>query len=287
MVKPIRCKTLLGHQNLDFSIECLQSFLHYSSNEIYLEIFEDGSLTEADEEKLLSSLKNSVIIKKKERDIKLDFLLADYPACKAYRNSTNFALKLFDIMLFDEQDVLYIDSDIYFLKQFVLPAFNSTPVFMFDNQNAYSFSPADLLKISVPIFPNVNTGLFYFPQQLFDLNFLEQLLQNKAVMNSLKKYMNWSEQTIWSFLAAKSKSINFFDCKQVIMADFALITDEETVAIHLVYYFRTHIKQLRLLSPPAENTFTEIRLKPQTTYLNKLDFAIEKLSRKMKRIYNG
>jgi hypothetical protein len=287
MDKPIRCKTLLGHNNLDFSIECLQSFLHYAEDEIYLEIFEDGSITQADEERLLSALKNSIVIKKKERDAKLDTLLAAYPACKAYRYITNFALKLFDIMLFNQENVLYIDSDIYFLKKFKLPEFGNTPVFMFDNQNAYSFSPVDLLKIRIPIFPNVNTGLFYFPQQLFDLDFLEQLLQNKAVMNGLKRYMNWSEQTIWSFLAAHAKSAAYFDNRQVIMADFALITDEETVAIHLVYYFRTHIKQLRLLPPPAdENGFTEIRLKTQSAYLNKMDFAVEKFSRKMKRIYN-
>ncbi|RYE33300.1 MAG: hypothetical protein EOP42_08455 [Sphingobacteriaceae bacterium] len=284
MAKQVHCKTLLGHNNLDFSIECLQSFLHHSCDDILLEIFEDGSITAADEAKLLSSLKNSVIIRKTERDKKLDLLLADYPACRAYRNSTNFAQKLFDITLHDDNDVLYIDSDIYFLKRFKLPPLDEMPVFMFDNQNAYSFSPLDLMKMNISVFPNVNTGFFYFPKNLFDLNFIEQLLEDEVINQSFKRLMNWSEQTIWSLLAAKSRSISFFNCKQVIMADFALHTDENTVAIHLVYYFRTHIKQLRLLPPADVNDCAVLTTNVRSTYLKKIDFAIEKLIRKIKRL---
>ena len=285
MAKIIHFKTLLGHNNLDFSIECLQSFINHSCDEIHLEIFEDGSITKADEEKLLSGLKNSVVIKKKERDLKLEPLLTDYPACKQYRNSTNYAQKIFDMMLYDDQDVLYIDSDIYFLKKFVLPDFDEMPVFMADTQNAYSFTPVDFLKINIPVFPNVNTGIFYFPKNLFNLGFIEQLLNDEVIGKGVKKGIPWLEQTIWSFLAAKSRSISYFDCKQIIMADFALKTNEETVAIHLVYYFRTHINQLRLLPLPTdENACCAIKMNIHSAYLNKMDFAIEKIFRKMKRL---
>lgn len=284
MVKPVHCKTLLGHNNLDFSIECLNSFLKHSDNEIYLQIFEDGSITDADEEKLLSSLNNSVVIRKKGRDEKLGPILANYPACKNYRDSTNFAQKLFDIMLYDDQDVLYIDSDIYFLKKFALPELDEMPVFMLDSQNAYSFTPVDLLKINIPVFPNVNTGLFYFPKHLFKLDFIEALLNDPVVIRSFKKNPNWSEQTIWSFMAAKSRSISYFDCRQIVMADFALKTDADTIAIHLVYYFRTHIKQLRLMRFPDAGPCSKINLKIHTAFLNKMDFAVEKLIRKVKRL---
>jgi len=285
MVKPVRCKTLLGHNNLDFSIECLQSFIRYSGHKVLLEIFEDGSITEADEEKLLSSLKNSVVVKKAERDVQLAAILAKYPACAAYRNSTNFSQKLFDVMLYDNQDVFYIDSDIYFLQKFLLPKFDEMPVFMYDNQNAYSFSPIDLLRINIPAFPNVNTGVFYFPTHLFDLDFIEQLLNDEVISRSFKKCSNWSEQTIWSLLAAKSRSISFFDYNQIIMADYALKTNSDTVAIHLVYYFRTHIKQLRLLPPVPAKDCSVIRLTAHSAYLSKMDFAIEKLKKKMKTLY--
>ncbi|RYE22826.1 MAG: hypothetical protein EOP42_23955 [Sphingobacteriaceae bacterium] len=284
MAKQINCKTLLGHKNLDFSIECLQSFLYNADDEIFLEIFEDGSLTSEDEEKLISSLKNSVIIRKAERDAKLEPLLANYPACREYRNSTNFAQKLFDITLFGDGDVLYIDSDIYFLKKFALPPLDEMPVFMFDNQNAYSFSPLDLLKMNISAFPNVNTGFFYFPKNLFDLQFIEKLLKDEVIAKSFKRQMNWSEQTIWSLLAAKSRSISFFCCKQVMMANFALRTDADTVAIHLVYYFRTHIKQLRLLPPPADAAVTTLETNIHSAYLGKVDFAVEKIIRKIKRL---
>lgn len=284
MTKPVHCKTLLGHNGLDFSIECLQSFLHHSRDEIKLEIFEDGTITPEDETKLLAALKNAVIIKKNDRNAKVDALLSNYPACRNYRNSTNFAQKLFDIMLHDDQDVLYIDSDIYFLRKFALPKLEEMPIFMFDTQNAYSFTPLDLLKINAPVFPNVNTGLLYFPKNLFKLDYIEQLLQDNVVTKSLNRHVNWSEQTIWSFLAAKSGSINYFNCKQVIMADFALKVDENTIAIHLVYYFRTHIKQLRLMQFPENESYTSIGLRMQTSYLKKRDFAMEKIIRKIKRL---
>lgn len=284
MAKPILCKTLLGHNNLDFSIECLQSFLYHSCDEVHLQIFEDGSITDEDEEKLLSHLKKSVVIKKRDRDIKLEPLLADYPACKHYRNSTNFAQKLIDVMLYDTNDVLYIDSDVYFLKKFALPKLDEMPVFMYDNQNAYSFTPVDLLKINIPLFPHVNSGLFYFPQNLFSLDFVELLLNDAIISKSFKKYLNWSEQTLWSFLAAKSRSISYFDSKQIIMAGFALKTGPDTIAIHLVYYFRSYIKQLRLLPPPAESACSNIKLNLNTAYLKKTDFAIEKLRKKVRRL---
>ena len=283
MAKQIHCKTLLGHQNLDFSIECLQSFLQHSGDGILLEIFEDGSITDEDEATLLSGLKNSVVVRKARRDEKLKPLLADFPACKAYRDSTNYAQKIFDVMLFDDRDVFYIDSDIYFLKKFVLPAMDEMPVFMWDTQNAYSFTPLDLLKINIPIFPNVNTGLFYFPKNLFSLAFIEALLNDGVISRGVKKSIPWLEQTIWSFLAAKSRSISYFNCKQVIMADFVLRNDADTVAVHLVYYFRTYIKQLRLLQPEI-NSVTQIILEQHSAYLKKADFAVEKIIRKIKRL---
>lgn len=285
MVKPVHCKTLLGHNNLDFSIECLQSFIHHSRDEIHLEIFEDGTITSDDEKKLLSGLKNSVVVWKKDRDIKLKPILEKFPTCKHYRDSTNYAQKIFDVMLWDDRDVFYIDSDIYFLKNFVLPKMDEMPLFMADTQNAYSFTPIDLLKINVPVFPNVNSGIFYFPKNLFSLEFIEQLLNDAVIGKGVKKGIPWLEQTIWSFMAAKSRSICYFDCKQIIMADFALKTDAETVAIHLVYYFRSHIKQLRLLPKSADNSYAEIKCEMNTRYLNKINFAAEKLIRKIKRVY--
>ena len=64
----IKCKTLLGTKNLDFSLTCLQSFINNSADEIHLQIFEDGSLTEKDIDRLLTTLKGSTVIKKSDRD---------------------------------------------------------------------------------------------------------------------------------------------------------------------------------------------------------------------------
>ena len=285
MLKPIHCKTLLGRDNLDFSIECLQSFIHHCADEIHLQIFEDGTITDADEQKLLSALKNSTVVKKADRDRKLEPILTNFPACKNYRNSTNYAQKIFDMMLYDNHDVLYIDSDIYFLKKFALPKLDEMPVFMADVQNAYSFTPVDLMKINIPLFPNVNSGIFYFPQNLFSLAFVEALLTDAVISKGVTKKIRWLEQTIWSFLAARSRSISYFGHKQVVMADFKLKTDPDTIAIHLIYYFRTHIKQLRLMKPTDDETCSPISLNIQTAYLDKMDYTLEKFTRKMKRVF--
>ena len=52
MSKEILCRTLLGTKNLEFSLECLQSFIGNSYNKIRLEIFDDGSMQPSDIQKI-------------------------------------------------------------------------------------------------------------------------------------------------------------------------------------------------------------------------------------------
>jgi hypothetical protein len=184
----IQCKTLLGYKNLDFSIACLQSFISNSYDEIHLQIFEDGSIDEQDEQKLLTALPNSTIVKKDIRNKVIENKLAPYPHCQKFRNENVLAQKLFDVALYQEEDVLFIDSDVYFLKKFKLPAIANDPIFVYDTQNAYSFHPTNFFNIAYAVFPNINTGFFYFPYRLFNLALLEEILSNKNVGKGFAKY---------------------------------------------------------------------------------------------------
>lgn len=290
----IKCKTLLGSWGLDFSITCLKSFVLLSDKEITLEIFEDGTLTEDNKKQLNKEFPGCSIINKVERDKIISAKLASYPNCLNYRNSTGYAQKLFDIVLYDEQDVFYIDSDFLFLKKFKLPVFADIPVFMSDTFNAYSFQPQEFLKIRYPIFPYINSGIFYFPQKLYDLDYIEQLLKDKTIVNGLVKKIPWLEQTLWAFLLAKSKKIFYFKHNQIVMAQQVMKIpvlnniDDETIAVHLVSSLRNHVfpelKKLNVSNDSKKN-YKQMDLEAAPKYLSKMSFAVDRLKKKWRQMY--
>lgn len=294
MIEPIHCKTLMGHWGVDFSITCLQSFIQNSEQQILLTIFEDGSLTDEDGKKIVEALPGCSIVKKNIRDGIVIQKLAKYPNCLYYRNSTGYAQKLFDIMLMDEKDVFYIDSDILFLKKFSLPDFAQEPVFMSDTFNAYSFQPQEFLNIKLPIYPYINSGFFYFPHKLYNLDYIELILNNKNIRNGLTKSIPWLEQTIWAFLAAQSPNLYYFDYNQIMMAQQVMkipVKDnltKDSIAIHLVGSLRGHVfPELQKLF--SDNTlihnFQVIKLMHTNKYLTKLDFAMDRLKKKIRQTW--
>lgn len=253
MNKLLEVKTLLGHNNLSFSIECLQSFVQNASEKIQLTIFEDGTLTEDDRRLLLRSLPDSRVINKAECEKVVFNKLAAYPACLNYRKTVVYARKIFDLMLYDEQDCLYIDIDVYFLKKFSLPKFSDSPVFMLDSINAYSFKPAEFLRISFPIFPKVNSGFFFFPAAQFDLRYVETLLQNPTINKGYLRGISWLEQTIWSFLASRHSSLYYFDYNQVVMSVSKTPVNHNTICVHLVSTFRGQFESVKALGKNFRN----------------------------------
>ncbi|RYY08331.1 MAG: hypothetical protein EOP43_00220 [Sphingobacteriaceae bacterium] len=288
----IRCKTLLGSSGLDFSIICLKSFIFLSNKEIHLQIFEDGTLTEEHKKHLKTEIPNCSIVDKKDRDQIISAKLNKYPSCLDYRNSTGYAQKLFDIVLYDNQDVFYIDSDILFLQKFSLPNFTDVPVFMSDTFNAYSFQPQEFIKINYPIFPYINSGFFYFPQKLYDLNYLEQLLNDKIVGIGLVKKIPWLEQTLWAFLLAQSKKIYYFEHNQIVMAQQVMkipvidnITNK-TIAVHLVSSLRGHVfpELKKLTTSNLGNDYQQINLEAVRKHLSKISFAIDRLKKKWRQM---
>jgi hypothetical protein len=283
MIREIRCKTLLGHKGLEFSIACLQSFVNRSYDNIKLQIFEDGTLTAEDEIKLIAAFDDVIVVKRSERDEYINRKLANHPRCLEYRNSTVYAHKIFDVMLFDEEDLFFIDSDIWFLKNFTLPDFNNTPAFIEDKQSAYSLKPLEFLQLKTPLFPFVNTGFIYFPSALFNLDLVEKLLQDPIILKGKRRGIPWLEQTMWSFLAAQKKEVNYFDRDQVMMAKKELGLTDQTIAIHLVSSYRYHYDELRKLNQADTEMHYPVRLKTVSTYLKKIDFAVEKIVIKLKR----
>jgi len=277
MNRVYKFKTLLGHKNLDFSVECLNTFVKYSEDEIGLEIFDDGTLTRSDEDKIQGAIRNVSVITKTARDKVIREKLAAYPACSRYRDSSVYSYKLFDVMLYDESDLLFIDSDVYFLKRFRLPVLDK-PSFIRDKHNAYSFTPGEFMNIDYPIYPRVNTGLFYFPFSSFDLPFLETLLSDPSILRGIKR-ISWLEQTAWAFLAGRTGGIQYFDPAQIMMSRMKLSVENDTIAVHLVSSYRYHFDYLKSLSITGreDDPSTVIRMLDETVRLKKHAFAIDRL----------
>lgn len=287
MSKIYKYKTLLGHNGLDFSITCLQSFVNNAEQEIHLQIFEDGSITLEDQEKLLAAIPNCIVINKKEREKVVNQKLQKFPNCINYRNNSNYAQKLFDVMLYENEDVLFIDSDIFFIKKFRLPDFGIEPVFMADTHNAYSLKPLEIFSVKYPIYPCINSGFFYFPNEMFDLNFIEELLNNKIIHLGLTRKISWLEQTIWAFLSAKVKNVCYFDYDQVVMAQEVIgkPIEERLIAVHLVFALRGYaFDNVKMFTPATDADFTDIKLIFIDNYLSNAEYVIEKIKRKWKHL---
>ena len=278
----IRCKTLLGRKNLDFSISCLKSFLLNSTSEIDLIIMDDGTLTTDDVSKLQSELSNTLVVTKAERDEVVNEKLKDYPACFRYRSQDLYANKIFDVALFEEEDVMFIDSDIYFLHRFDMPQLGKTPIFIADFIHAYSFTPVEFHRIKYPIFPRVNTGWFYFPRKYFDLSFLEDLLNDPIIGKGLGR-VSWLEQTVWAFLAARCGTVKYFDPRQVLNARHKLTVDDKMVAVHLISTYRGHYSELKLIKPSPQERPVQIETVSPRGFLTIPAFWADRIKKKVYR----
>ncbi|MCE7067143.1 hypothetical protein [Dyadobacter sp. CY326] len=284
MANTIKCKTLLGQRGLDFSIACLQSFVQQAEDIIMLEIYEDGSITGADEQKLLTALPGSTIVRKSVRTPIIEQKLQAYTLCKKFREENVLAQKLFDVSLYNDDDIFFIDSDIFFFQPYKLPNFNGTPTFMYDTQNAISFNPVNFFKFKHTLFPKINTGIIYFPRQAFDLDFLENLLKDPAFSNGLAIFKVWAEQTLWAVLASAGNRVNYFNPNQIIMATDHTLVNHNTIAVHFVSSYRQQYDSLKDFKPAASNGHTPVTLSNAAKPLNRIAFFTERLAKKLKNI---
>ncbi|RYE14187.1 MAG: hypothetical protein EOP34_07155 [Rickettsiales bacterium] len=154
-------------------------------------------------------------------------------------------------------------------------------------------APQEFIKIKYPIFPYINSGIFYFPQSLYDLNYIEQLLKDKYIRVGLIKKIPWLEQTLWAFLLAKSKYIYYFNHHQIVMAQQVMkipvldnITNE-IIAVHLVSSLRGHVfPEIKELNTSNHNNdiYQQINLEHVKNHLSKFNFAIDRIKKKWRQM---
>lgn len=278
----ITCRILLGYSNLDFSISCLQSCVENSLDPIQLEIFEDGSLSLEDIALLEAKLPNVTIYHKNDRDKVLEEKLGPYPKCKQMRDMNVFGYKLFDIMLYEPKNFFYLDTDIIFYRKFRFPKFGD-PIFMKDAGNCYCFSDFMMFRLQHLLYPKINAGFFHFPPELFDLDFIENIL-NKYYTPVLMDHA-WAEQTMWSFLARSMEEVYYFNEKHVVMPSNDIAITSDLVAIHFVRAFRDRIGNVDsyIKVNPLKQEVTTIGITKIASSLNIFSYILLKYGNRIQR----
>jgi hypothetical protein len=208
--------TLVCHAHMAMALDCLGSLRRLSADPISLQLHDDGSLTGDDIARLLDKLGPLRILRRAEADERTGELLKVYPAARAFRAKSVLALKLLDAPLLCSAPVLtYCDSDILFLKRF--KGFNQllrdgiSGIFMLDRENSYSLRSWQKLMSSKTMLPSrVNTGLFAFQRQAYDLDYIEWFVSRKEHTGIVPML----EQTAWAALGMRS-GCRLFDPAQV------------------------------------------------------------------------
>ncbi|MCH7543682.1 MAG: hypothetical protein IIB65_08595 [Proteobacteria bacterium] len=204
MKKGVNIYSLIGSRGIELGIKCLGSLYKYSKDSVRFTIYDDGTMLPNDRDKLISNLPNTTIVENKDVDEIVKQKLGEFPFCKEYRDKSVFAKKLFDIPLTaKEKHIVFCDSDIKFFKTFhnLLELRNDdiNCIFMRDYQNAYGIRPWNLIgKNRVEVASGLNSGLFVFNKEYYDLKFIENIL-SRILPNCTKLF--WIEQTCWAALA--------------------------------------------------------------------------------------
>ena len=203
---PLPIYTLLCHSDVERALLCVGS-LHARCKEPFRHtVIDDGSLTQADRERLLGTFEGLTILSRAEQDERVVPLLKGRPNCLKYRTEHAFALKLIDPPLMSGGALALCDGDIYFVRDFRGLDLRAEPekdlVFMRDWTSAYSvpFRKRAFGKKPLPLVQNLNGGLIYSGPSTFDLDFIEWFLGRE----DFRTEFFLLEQTAWAALGGGS-----------------------------------------------------------------------------------
>jgi len=208
-VEKFNIHTLVGKKNVKVALKCLPSACSNVEESKKIIVHEDGSLNEKEVSKIKEKLPVEKVLGREEADNRVREKLKLYPRCQEYREKSNFALKLFDVpLLASENQVVYLDSDILFMKpvkelfhlQDESARFSSNG--HMGNAYAVAFTQVEPMG-SLRLVDSLNSGLFCIERTHFDLDFIEYVLEYLSGSERYRQRPYWAEQTCWSALAAK------------------------------------------------------------------------------------
>lgn len=229
-------------------LRCLGSLVQ-SVTDARLVVHDDGSLTDEDVESLSEFLPVAEIVRRRRADEFIDEQLRRYPACARIRGENVLMLKLFDVALMSSDvDIRYCDTDVLFLRRtsglFERTRDDPAAVFMRDSNHAYSVRPWHLLGREAMHLPRyVNSGLFVFRRDGFDLDFLEWLLSRKSIQEIFSHIASWAEQTCWAALGHRA-GCGLWDKEWIAVVNENWSPTARTVAAHFVSSYRYRLAEI-------------------------------------------
>lgn len=192
--------SLLGHGNIEMSLQCLASLHRCHRPACGFRLYDDGTLTDADRERLHAALDPVTFVRRSDIDAEIEERLARHPACRAYRREQVYAAKLLDVPLHSDGSFVFCDSDILFLRPFTgferVRALCPRPVFMQDIWDSYAMRYWELLNpFRLRLVQRLNSGVMILDTAHLDLDFLEWFLNRPR-----PAHFSHFEQTFWSAL---------------------------------------------------------------------------------------
>jgi hypothetical protein len=284
----ITVTTLACHRDIEMVQLSLKSFVHYYKDDYRVHVYEDGSLSEADKEKL-TAIPGVIIKDKKEVDALADEALRSHPFCRQWRGQNAFTIKLFDMAVMEKTDYVYFDSDVFFIKPFLgldrSKYDEEDLVLMSDRFDYYSVNYFERFIYPRMKFPDkINAGFYYVRNGAIDFDLFEWLFSKEEYFPRDKEpwRVSLADQTAWALLGANSNASIWKKSQVLIPASMDEIKSD-TVAVHLIkrlVEFESIYQKIEELIYRS-NSSIEILQTQKLTYSNPVSAALEKLKFKL------
>ncbi|MDT0650423.1 hypothetical protein [Autumnicola edwardsiae] len=284
----ITVTTLACHRDIEMVQLSLKSFVHNYKDDYRVHIYEDGSLSEADKEKL-TAIPGVIIKDKKEVDALADEALRSHPFCRQWRGQNAFTIKLFDMAVMEKTDYVYFDSDVFFIKPFIgldrSKYDEEDLVLMSDRFDYYSVNYFERFIYPRMKFPDkINAGFYYVRNGAIDFDLFEWLFSKEEYFPRDKEpwRVSLADQTAWALLGANSNASIWKKSQVLIPASMDEIKSD-TVAVHLIkrlVEFESIYQKIEELIYRS-NSSIEILQTQKLTYSNPVSAALEKLKFKL------
>ena len=244
----VNVSTLICHRDVSMGLTCHDAFVRHVAG-ARLVVHDDGTLTDEDVERLAKALPVAEVLRRHQADEIMQERLAQYPRCARARSENVLMLKLLDVALMSsEADIRYCDTDVLFFRAapglFERPPGGPAAVFMQDSNHAYSARPWHLLGPAAMRLPGyLNSGLFMFRRDRFDLEYLEWLLSKESIRAIFARIAVWAEQTCWAALAHRA-GCGLWDAARIAVVDADWMLERQTVAAHFVSSSRHRLAEV-------------------------------------------
>lgn len=182
--QPVSIHMVLSSSAVWMGLQAARSLEFHSGRTWPWFFHDDGSLSEADAERIQRLFPQARVIRRREADAAMDTALANHPVSRENRKKHNWFLKFFDTWHYAPHPrYVVLDSDIVFFRkpEFILRWIQTPDAglwFMKDTKEAYAAPRAELEKImGFPFRPLVNSGCCLMDKAAYSLDQAEKYLR--------------------------------------------------------------------------------------------------------------